>query len=123
MAKKILLIEDEKILGEMYTTRLEKEGFSVERVVDAENGIELAKTSKPDLILLDLLLPKMSGSEALYVLKENPETKDIKVIIFTNYDTPEIRSQTEKLDARFILKANVAAYQLVDIIREEIDRK
>jgi len=121
--KKILLIEDEKILSEMYETRLKREGFEVINTRDAEGGLELIKKEKPDLILLDLLLPGMQGQEALRVLKEDPKTKDIPVIIFSNYDTPEVRKEAEKYGVRYILKANVTTKDLVELVKKEIGEK
>ena len=123
MPKKILLIEDEKILSEMYETRLKREGFEVINTRDAEGGLELIKKEKPDLILLDLLLPGMQGQEALKVLKEDPKTKDIPVIIFSNYDTPEVRKEAEKYGVRYILKANVTTRDLVELVKKEIGEK
>jgi len=120
MPKKILLIEDEKILSEMYETRLKKEGFDVINTRDAEGGLELIKKEKPDLILLDLLLPGMQGQEALRVLKEDPKTKDIPVIIFSNYDTPEVRKEAEKYGVRYILKANITTRDLVELVKKEM---
>ena len=120
MPKKILLIEDEKILSEMYETRLKREGFEVINTRDAEGGLELIKKEKPDLILLDLLLPGMQGQEALKVLKEDPKTKDIPVIIFSNYDTPEVRKEAEKYGVRYILKANVTTRDLVELVKKEM---
>ena len=121
--KKILLIEDEKNLSEMYETRLKREGFEVINTRDAEGGLELIKKEKPDLILLDLLLPGMQGQEALKVLKEDPKTKDIPVIIFSNYDTPEVRKEAEKYGVRYILKANVTTRDLVELVKKEIGEK
>ncbi|PIU42921.1 MAG: response regulator [Parcubacteria group bacterium CG07_land_8_20_14_0_80_35_11] len=121
--KKILLIEDEKILSEMYETRLKREGFEVINTRDAEGGLELIKKEKPDLILLDLLLPGMQGQEALRILKEDPKTKDIPIIIFSNYDTPEVRKEAEKYGVRYILKANVTTRDLVELVKREIGEK
>jgi len=123
MPKKILLIEDEKILSEMYETRLKREGFEVINTRDAEGGLELIKKEKPDLILLDLLLPGMQGQEALRILKEDPKTKDIPIIIFSNYDTPEVRKEAEKYGVRYILKANVTTRDLVELVKREIGEK
>jgi CheY-like chemotaxis protein len=122
MPKKILLVEDEKILGEMYEIRLRKEGFNVKRVIDAESGLKEIKKARPDLILLDILLPGMPGDKALKILKEDPKTKDIPVIILTNYDTPESREKAKKLNTTYILKANMTTKDLVEIIEKEIKR-
>lgn len=120
MTKKILLIEDEKILSEMYEMRLQKEGFEVKSSKDAEGGLAFIKKEKPDLILLDLLLPGMQGQEALEILKKDPETKDIPIIILSNYDTPEVREIAIKHKIKYVLKANVTTKDLVDIVKKEI---
>jgi len=120
MAKKVLLIEDEKILSEMYEARLKREGFEVLSTMNAESALELIKKKKPDLILLDLLLPGIQGQEVLKILKEGSETKDIPIIVFSNYDTPEVRKQSAKYKTKYILKANVTTKDLVEIIKEEL---
>lgn len=121
MNKKILLIEDEKILSEMYAARLKKEGYKVINSQDAEGGISLIKKEKPDLILLDLLLPGMQGQEALKILKEDPATKNIPIIILSNYDTPKVRKQSKEYNTKYILKANITTRDLVGLVREEME--
>ena len=122
MSKKILLIEDEKMLAEMYQERLKKEGFEVARAVDAEGGIAIAKNEKPDLILLDIILPDahMDGTDALKDLKESKDTKDIPVILFSNYDTPEVRKIAKDHNTTYILKTSATTKDLVEAIKREI---
>jgi len=122
MAKKILLIEDEKILAEMYEERLKREGFEVIRSVDAEGGFAIAKEEKPDLIILDIILPDadMDGTDLLKKFKEDKDTKDIPVILFSNYDTPEVRAIAKKYNTRYILKASVTTKDLVEAIKKEL---
>jgi DNA-binding response OmpR family regulator len=122
MAKKILLIEDEKILAEMYEERLKREGFEVIRSVDAEGGFAIAKEEKPDLIILDIILPDadMDGTDLLKKFKEDKDTKDIPVILFSNYDTPEVRAIAKKHNTRYILKASVTTKDLVEAIKKEL---
>jgi CheY-like chemotaxis protein len=122
MAKKILLIEDEKILAEMYEERLKREGFEVSRAIDAEGGIAIAKNEKPDLIILDIILPdaNMDGTDALKILKETPETKDIPVILYSNYDTPEVREIAREYKTSYVLKTSTTTKDLVDLIRKEL---
>ncbi|MCZ2846058.1 MAG: response regulator [Candidatus Bathyarchaeota archaeon] len=121
MNKKILLIEDERILSEMYAARLEREGYEVINSRDAEGGITLIKKEKPNLILLDLLLPGMQGQEALKILKEDPVTKDIPIIILSNYDTPKVRKQSKEYNTKYILKADITTRDLVELVREEME--
>ena len=124
MAKKILLIEDEKVLAEMYEERLKTEGFEVIRAVDAESGIAIANEEKPDLILLDIILPDadMDGTDVLKKLKEDAKTKDIPVILYSNYDTPEVRSVAKEFDTKYVLKTSTTTKDLVGLIREELGK-
>jgi len=121
--KKILIVEDEKILGEMYQDKFIQAGFEIVLAGSAEEGHKFLSKEKPDLILLDLLLPGMQGQEALRILKEDPKTKDIPIIIFSNYDTPEVRKEAEKYGVRYILKANVTTRDLVELVKREIGEK
>ena len=90
---KVLIIDDDAFLSNIYVTELELEGFSVVSGRDGEEGIKLALKEKPDLILLDVLMPKLDGFEALKRLKADKATKDIPVIILTNLGQKE---DTEK---------------------------
>ena len=87
--KKILFIEDEEALQRTLGDILQREKYQVVKALDGEIGVRLAKSEKPDLILLDLVLPKMHGFEVLKALKGDEETKDIPVLIMTNLEKPE----------------------------------
>ena len=82
--RKILFIEDEAILQKTFGDILKQADYKVISALDGETGLRLAKTEKPDLILLDLILPAMDGFEILEKLKKDPETKKIPVIVLTN---------------------------------------
>ena len=84
--KKILFIEDESALQKTFGEILSQEGYEMIPALDGETGLEMAKTKKPDLILLDLILPKVHGFDVLKQLKEDPGTKGIPVIILTNLE-------------------------------------
>ncbi|MDX1535342.1 MAG: response regulator [Candidatus Spechtbacterales bacterium] len=86
MSKKILFIEDEPALQETLTTMLKSGGYEVVSALDGEKGIEFAEKEKPDLIVLDLVLPKKDGFVILEHLKDNEETKNIDVIVLTNLE-------------------------------------
>lgn len=122
MVKKILMIEDEKVLAEMYGERLKVEGYEVSRSIDAESGVAIAKEEKPDLILLDIILPdaNMDGTDALKKLKADPQTKDIPVILYSNYDTPEVRRIAQEHNTRYVLKASTTTKDLVNLIKKEL---
>lgn len=114
--KKILIIEDEPVLQKTLSTALEQEGYEIKNAVDGEIGLRLAKETKPDLILLDLILPKIDGFEALEVLKNDDETKDIPVIVLTNLESAEEIERALAMGATtYLVKAN---YDLKDIIQK-----
>ena len=115
--KKIFIVEDEKILGEMYESTLKSQGFEIKIIRDGESAIQEVKKEKPDLILLDLLLPKISGKEVLKNLKSEPETKNIPVFILTNYDTPEDREMGNNLGAeKYILKTSITPKEIGEMV-------
>src|SRR3990167_8080535 len=82
--KHILLVEDDEFLAELYATKLNLEGFEVSLAADGEKGLRMIKEKKPDLVLLDIVLPKMDGFEILKKMKAGKNTKDIPVILLTN---------------------------------------
>jgi len=94
--KKVLIIEDDAPLREMYKTRLEAAKFKVLEAKDGEEGINLALEEHPDLILLDILMPKKGGLGVLEILKTNPSTKPIPVIILTALLNEEYRSAASR---------------------------
>jgi len=85
MKKKILIIEDEEHLVELLKFRLESCGYAVDVAVDGEDGLEKIDIMKPDLVILDIMMPKMNGYEALKIIRKNDSMKDIPVIILTAY--------------------------------------
>lgn len=117
--KKILIIEDEKILAEMYQDRFTQEGYEVSLAFTSEEGIDLAKKEKPDLILLDILLPKENGVDFLKRLKQKPEISSITVVAFSNYDEPKTRKEAENLGIKaYLLKTDFTPQDLVEKIKE-----
>ena len=81
---KVLIVEDDSFLSQMYSSKLKLEGYQVLSAFDGEKGLRLAKKELPDLILLDLLLPKKSGFDVLAELKQAPETANIPVVVLSN---------------------------------------
>lgn len=119
MPKKILIIEDEEYLSEMYKMKFEQEGYKAVIADDGAAGIELAIKIKPDLILLDLVMPKMDGYEVLKRIRQAEEIKDVKVYILSNL------GQNEEVDKGFaagadgyLIKANLTPSQLVKNIEK-----
>lgn len=121
MKKKILIIEDDKALADMYKIELERRGFQVVTTPEGEEGVTIAKNEKPDLIVLDLLLPRMNGTDVLKVLKNDQTTKAIPVFILTNYDTPEEQEEEIKIGAeKYILKTNITPQQIGEMIEARL---
>ncbi len=117
--KKILIVEDEKILNDMYAEKLSREGFKITSANTSEKGLRLAKKEKPDLILLDILLPKKNGLFLLEKLRNNPETENIKVVVFSNYDSPEAREKAKKLGIdNYLIKTNYTPKEMVDEVKK-----
>jgi len=119
--KKILLVEDETILSELYQEKLRKAGFSVVTATEAETGLEIAKAEKPDFILLDILLPKGNGIFFLTNLRKDPEIASLSVIVFSNLDDPETKKEAMRLGAKdYLIKTNYTPGEIVEKIKEYI---
>ncbi|MCP6718788.1 MAG: response regulator [Patescibacteria group bacterium] len=119
--KKILIIEDEKILGEMYQDRFVKDGFKVILALDSRKGLELAKKEKPDLIILDILLPRENGVTFLEWLKKDPKISSIKVVVFSNYDEPDTRKKALRLGAKeYLIKADYTPEEIVAKVKSHL---
>ena len=121
MPKKILFIEDEKALQTTFSDILGQEGYEIVSALDGEAGLDLAKTSKPDLILLDLVLPKMHGFEVLKALKENSATQDIPIIVLTNLEgTGDVEKALELGATTYLVKANYTLEEVVSKIKKAL---
>lgn len=117
----IVLVEDEALLAEMYQARLVAEGYICEVAHDGEAGWNLIKEKQPDLVLLDIMLPKMSGDEVLDKVRNEVSTKDTKVIIMTNINETEAPDRLMLLGfERYIVKANYTLDQVVDVVWETL---
>lgn len=104
MKKRILLIEDEHEISLIMKMRLESGGYEVREAFDGQEGLKAARSWKPDLILLDLVLPKMSGTQILKELKEDEKYKHIPIVIVTglSQDVFNVKEATTKADAFFL---------------------
>ncbi|OHA70251.1 MAG: hypothetical protein A3F15_01885 [Candidatus Wildermuthbacteria bacterium RIFCSPHIGHO2_12_FULL_40_12] len=117
--KKILIVEDEQALQKTLGEILTQEGYKVIAASDGEMGLTLAQDSNPDLVLLDLILPKMSGFEVLKQLKGNNLTKDIPVIVLTNLESVEEVDKAVSLGATtYLVKSQYSLEELVSKIKE-----
>ena len=120
--KKILIIEDEKILSDMYVDKLSREGFKIFCAITSRAGLSLASKKKPDLILLDILLPKENGISFLEKLRKNPKIANIKVLIFSNYDDLETKKLAEELGVKtYLIKTNYTPKEMVEKVKEHLN--
>jgi len=118
MAKKILIIEDDKFLRELIVKKLVKEGYEISEAVDGEEGIKKVKEEKPDLVLLDLILPGIDGFEVLSRTKEDPALSQIPVIILSNLGQKEDVERGLGLGAiDYLIKAHFTPGEIIEKIR------
>jgi len=121
---KILVVEDEEILLAALQEELSQGGYESEGAKDGVEGLEKVKSFKPDLILLDLVMPKMDGMTTLKKLKEDSTTKDIPVVILTNLSDYERISEALALGARdYLVKANYSLTDLLDKVKNVLSRE
>ena len=119
--KKILFIEDESALQKTLGEVLQQEGYQVVSALNGEVGVELAKKEIPDLILLDLVLPKLHGFEVLKKLKEAPETEKIPVIVLTNLEeTEDVEKALELGATTYLVKENYSLEEVIEKIKKTI---
>ncbi|MCL2174353.1 response regulator [Candidatus Saccharibacteria bacterium] len=116
---KVLLVEDDKALREIYGVRLLAEGYDIVSAGDGEEAIDVAIREKPDLIISDVMMPKISGFEMLDLLRSNEATKDIKVIMMTALSGDQHRERSESLGAdRYLVKSQVGIEDVVNTVHE-----
>lgn len=116
---KILLVEDDQFLAEIYTKKLGDEGFQVSAAGDGEEGLKMMKRKKPDLVLLDILLPKKDGFAVLAEMKKDPELKTIPVIMLTNLGQRDDVEKGLELGANdYLIKAHFSPQETVERIRK-----
>jgi len=119
---KILIIEDEEMLAEMYEKKFLQENFEVIVARSAEQGLELLRREAPDLILLDILLPKGNG---IYFLEEMRETdfSNTPVVAFSNYNEPETKHQAKDLGVKeYLIKTNYTPNQIVEKVKNNLNK-
>lgn len=116
---KILLVEDDQSLREIYSIRLTAEGYEIVTAGDGEEALATAVKERPDLVLSDVMMPKISGFDMLDILRSTPETKDIRVIMMTALSSDDQRQRGENLGAdRYLVKSQVGIEDVVNTIHE-----
>lgn len=120
---RILLIEDDQFLRKACEVSLKKRGLTVLTAIDGEEGLRQARTSSPDLILLDMLMPKMSGLETLEALKNDEQTRSIPVVILSNSSVDsKIQRATALGAAGYLVKASLSLQELGDRVFSYLDQ-
>ena len=118
---KIAIVEDDQAISQMYRFKFEAEGFDVQTAENGKLGLELIESMKPDIVLLDLMMPEMTGDEVLEKLRSSAWGKDIKVIILTNMGEQEIPEKVQQLGvSAVILKADMTPRQVADLVKKQL---
>jgi DNA-binding response OmpR family regulator len=119
--KRILLVEDDDGLASVYITRFQAEGFEIRRVANGEEALATALSYKPDLILLDVMMPKVSGFDVLDILRNTPETANLKIIMLTalSQDSDKQRADALGVDD-YLVKSQVVIADVVDRVRRQL---
>lgn len=116
--KKILLVEDDEALAAVYRSRLELEGFETKEVNNGEEALSTAMQFKPDLILLDVMMPKISGFDVLDILRNTPETANIRIIMLTALSQPKDKERAETLGVDdYLVKSQVVIGDVVERVK------
>jgi len=116
--KKILLVEDDAALSGVYKSRLLMEGFDTREVNNGEQALSAALEYKPDLILLDAMMPKISGFDVLDILRNTPETKNIQIIMLTALSQPKDKERAEALGVNdYLVKSQVVIGDVVERVK------
>jgi two-component system phosphate regulon response regulator PhoB len=119
--KKILLVEDDTALAAVYKSRLDLEGFETREVNNGEEALSAAVEFKPDLILLDAMMPKISGFDVLDILRNTPDTTNIRVIMLTALSQPKDKERAESLGVDdYLVKSQVVIGDVVERIKHHL---
>lgn len=124
MSTKIAIVEDDQAISQMYRIKFEAEGYEVETAENGELGLALIQEMKPDIVLLDLMMPVMTGEEMLARLRKTDFGKNVKVIILTNRGEQEIPPEVRKLGVTaLILKADMTPRQVAELVKAKLAEK
>lgn len=116
---KVMIVEDDDSLRQIYSIRLTAEGYTVVAAADGEAALAMAVSEKPDLILSDVMMPKISGFDMLDILRSSPETANVKVIMMTALSSDDQRERGEQLGAdRYLVKSQVGIEDVVNVVKE-----
>lgn len=122
--KRLLLVEDDDALASVYQTRLQTEGFDVRRVDNGEDALAAALNFKPDLVLLDVMMPKVSGFDVLDILRNTPETANLKIIMLTALSQESDKERADSLGVDdYLVKSQVVIADVVERIKYHLGIK
>ena len=120
--RKILLVEDDETLAEVYKQRLELEGFDVNLVNNGEDALATALKFRPDLVLLDVMMPKLNGFDVLDIMRQTPETRNVHIIMLTALSQPKDEQRAKDLGADdFLIKSQVVIGDVVERIKHQLN--
>ena len=121
---KVLLIEDDPILLKMYTKKFEIDGFNLATAQNGAEGVEKMKSFQPNLVLMDIMMPKMSGLEAMDKAKADPAIKNIPILVLTNLSTTDdAQTAVKKGAVGFLVKSDVTPSQILTKAKEILSKK
>lgn len=118
---KVLIVEDDLALGEIYMTRLIAEGFEVKLVHDGELALSSAVEYEPDLVLLDIMMPRISGFDVLDILRNTPKTKDYKIVVISALSEQDKIEQAKALGSDdYLIKSKTTVADLVEKVKQAV---
>ncbi|HSD55615.1 MAG TPA: response regulator [Candidatus Saccharimonadales bacterium] len=119
--KRILFVEDDDALASVYLVRLQAEGFEVQRVANGEDALAAAISFKPDLVLLDVMMPKVSGFDVLDILRNTPETANLKIVMLTALSQESDKKRAEDLGVdEYLVKSQVVIGDVIERIKRHL---
>src|SRR2546423_13780778 len=119
--KKILIVEDDQIVANIYRNKFSVEGYRVEVAADGITGMDLVTSFRPDAVILDLMLPSLTGVEFVKRIRANPQTRDLPVIVFSNtYLTNMVQEAWKAGATKCLSKANCTPKQIVEVLRSAL---
>lgn len=117
--KSILLVEDDQFIIDIYSNHFKREGFDVDIAVDGQMALDKIEQRHPDLLILDILLPKLDGWEVLKRIRENPTTKNLKVVVISNLNQRDSAQRAQELGVlKFFLKVETGPEEITNTIKE-----
>lgn len=118
---KVAIVEDDIAIAQMYRIKFEAEGYEVETAENGKLGLGLAEAMRPDIILLDLMMPEMNGDEMLIKLRKTPWGKNIKVVVLTNMGEQEVPDEVKAQGVvAIILKAEMTPRQVAELVKKQL---